>query len=581
MFKIFCMEKEISWALEFIEKSPEEAGVYLFKNDKKQYIYIGKAINIKNRLKNHYQQLKIDIKERKIFQESSNIEWFITKSDYEAFVLENELIKQFKPKYNVRLKSGSSYPMIVITDEDYPTVKISRKYGEFKGEYFGPFLPAKSARAMKDLIHKLFKIRTCDPLPKRDLVCFDYHLGLCSGPCANKISKKDYLEDVSILKAFLSGNVKNVIYKLYDKVNYYTEKMMFEKAAIVRDQIKAIENIITKQEVIGIGIDEADIFYFIGTKVYLIIVRGNTIIGKDELRISNQDFEEGSEVFIITDYYSKDTYVPKTIILNKDIQDLDNLKNWFLKQKNIDIKISLEVPISVENFVNRNISIFETDSLNRVFKSVFSFELPKRIECFDISHIDGNFTVGSCVVWENGFMNKREYRRYKVKTVEYIDDYRALREVLERRFKHYKDMSYIPLVLIDGGKGQLSQGIKIKEKLGLKDLKVFSIAKKEEIVYTDDGKEVKLFKHAELLKLFTKIRDEAHRFAITYNRKLREKEGLKSVLDSIEGIGEKRKEVLYRTYKTIDNIIKASDEELKKLGIPSSVAQRIKNYLTS
>ncbi len=575
------MEHEISWVLEFIEKAPEEPGVYLFKNEKKQYIYIGKAINIKNRLKNHYQQLKIDIKERKIFQESKNIEWIITKSDYEAFVLENELIKQFKPKYNVRLKSGSSYPMIVITDEEYPTVKISRKYGEFKGEYFGPFLPAKNARAMKELIHKIFKIRTCYPLPQRDLVCFDYHLGLCSGPCANKISKKEYLEDVNVLKSFLSGNVKNVIYKLYDKINYYTEKMMFEKAAIVRDQIKAIENIIKKQEIIGIGIDEADIFYFIGTKLYLIIVRGNTIIGKDELKINNEDFEENNEVFIITDYYSKDTYIPKNIILNKDIKDLDHLKNWFLKQKNIDIKISLEVPTTIENFVKRNIPIFETDNLNKIFKSVFSFELPKRIECFDISHIDGNFTVGSCVVWENGFMNKREYRRYKVKTVEYIDDYAALREVLTRRFKHYKDMSEPPLVLIDGGKGQLSQGIKVKEKYGLENLKVFSIAKKEEIIYTEDGKEIKLFEYPELLKLFTKIRDEAHRFAISYNRKLREKEGLKSVLDNIEGVGKKRKEVLYKTYKTIDNILKASDEELKKLGIPSYVAERIKNYLTS
>jgi Excinuclease ABC subunit C len=180
------MNEIFDWALEFINKAPEEPGVYLFKDSKKQYVYIGKAVNIKNRLKNHYQQLKVDPKERKIFKESSSIEWIITKSDYEAFVLENELIKQYKPKYNVRLKSGSSYPMLVITDEEYPTVKISRKFGEIKGEYFGPFLPARTARAMKELIHKLFKLRTCDPLPKRSLVCFDYHLGLCSGPCADK-----------------------------------------------------------------------------------------------------------------------------------------------------------------------------------------------------------------------------------------------------------------------------------------------------------------------------------------------------------------------------------------------------------
>lgn len=574
------MNKNFDWALEFINKAPEEPGVYLFKDSKKQYVYIGKAVNIKNRLKNHYQQLKVDPKERKIFKESSSIEWIITKSDYEAFVLENELIKQYKPKYNVRLKSGSSYPMLVITDEDYPTVKISRKFGEIKGEYFGPFLPARTARAMKELIHKLFKLRTCDPLPKRSLVCFDYHLGLCSGPCADKISMKEYKEDAKVAKAFLSGNVKNVIYELYDKINDYTNKLMFEKAAVIRDQIKAIEMTIKKQEVIGVGVEEADIFYFLRNRVYLIIVRGNRIVGKDELKVQNEEFEEGNEIAIITDYYSKDTYIPKTIITNKDLEDLENLKQWLLKAKNKEVEILTSLPEQVEGFIKRNINIENIENLRSEFERVFGFGLPNRVECFDISHLDGKFTVGSCVVWENGSMNKREYRRFRVRTVDYIDDFASLREVLTRRFRRYKEMDNPPeLVLIDGGKGQLSQGLAVRQELGLENLRVFSIAKKEEIIYTDDGKEVRLFENQELLKFFTKIRDEAHRFAITYNRKLREKEGLKSVLDNIEGIGEKRKEILYRTYKTLDNILKASDEELKKLGIPASVSQKIKEYL--
>jgi excinuclease ABC, C subunit len=574
------MNEIFDWALEFINKAPEEPGVYLFKDSKKQYVYIGKAVNIKNRLKNHYQQLKVDPKERKIFKESSSIEWIITKSDYEAFVLENELIKQYKPKYNVRLKSGSSYPMLVITDEEYPTVKISRKFGEIKGEYFGPFLPARTARAMKELIHKLFKLRTCDPLPKRSLVCFDYHLGLCSGPCADKISMKEYKENAKVAKAFLSGNVKNVIYELYDKINEYTNKLMFEKAAVIRDQIKAIEMTIKKQEVIGVGVEEADIFYFSSGRVYLIIVRGNRIVGKDELKVQNEEFEEGNEIVIITDYYSKDTYIPKTIITNKDLEDLENLKQWLLKAKNKEVEILTSLPEQVEGFIKRNINIENVENLKSEFERAFGFSLPNRVECFDISHLDGKFTVGSCVVWENGSMNKREYRRFRVRTVNYIDDFASLREVLTRRFRRYKEMDSPPeLVLIDGGKGQLSQGLTVRQELGLENLRVFSIAKKEEIIYTDDGKEVRLFENQELLKFFTKIRDEAHRFAITYNRKLREKEGLKSVLDNIEGIGEKRKEILYRTYKTLDNILKASDEELKKLGIPASVSQKIKEYL--
>jgi excinuclease ABC subunit C len=574
------MNEIFDWALEFINKAPEEPGVYLFKDSKKQYVYIGKAVNIKNRLKNHYQQLKVDPKERKIFKESSSIEWIITKSDYEAFVLENELIKQYKPKYNVRLKSGSSYPMLVITDEEYPTVKISRKFGEIKGEYFGPFLPTRTARAMKELIHKLFKLRTCDPLPKRSLVCFDYHLGLCSGPCADKISMKEYKEDAKVAKAFLSGNVKNVIYELYDKINDYTNKLMFEKAAVIRDQIKAIEMTIKKQEVIGVGVEEADIFYFLRNRVYLIIVRGSRIVGKDELKVQNEEFEEGNEIAIITDYYSKDTYIPKTIITNKELEDLENLKQWLLKAKNKEVEILTSLPEQVEGFIKRNINIENMENPKSEFEKVFGFSLPNRVECFDISHLDGKFTVGSCVVWENGSMNKREYRRFRVRTVNYIDDFASLREVLTRRFRRYKEMDNPPeLVLIDGGKGQLSQGLTVRQELGLENLRVFSIAKKEEIIYTDDGKEVRLFENQELLKFFTKIRDEAHRFAITYNRKLREKEGLKSVLDNIEGIGEKRKEILYRTYKTLDNILKASDEELKKLGIPTSVSQKIKEYL--
>ncbi len=568
-----------SWAENIIKNAPEKSGVYIFQNKKKEYIYIGKAKNIKKRLKNHYQQVKLDPKERKIFKESSEIKWIITKSDYEAFILENELIKQYKPKYNVRLKSGNGYPMLVITDEEYPTVKISRKFGEFKGEYFGPFLPAKTARAMKDLVHKLFKLRTCDPLPKRDIACFDYHLGLCSAPCTDKISKKDYRFDSKMAKAFLSGEAKKIIYQLYDKIEYYTGKMMFEKAAIVKDQIVALENLVRKQEILGLEIEEADIFYFIQNQVILIVVRGHRIIGKDELKLKGE-ISDNLESTVISEYYSKGNYIPDKILSNKKIFDEKNLKKWLSEIKKSDIEISYKIPDEIVNFVKRNVSFIDLGELRNIFVSVFGFELPNRIEGFDISTLQGDFNVGSCVVWENGRMNKREYRRFKVKTVKGIDDYASLREVLYRRFKKYKNSENIPeLVLIDGGKGHLTQGITVMDALKIKGLRIFSIAKKEEIIYTDDGKEIHLFDYQPLLKLFTTIRDEAHRFAVTYNRKLREKNALKDILDNIEGVGKKRKEILYRTYKTIDNILSAPEEELKKLGIPSNVSQNIKKYL--
>ncbi len=568
----------MNW-LDIIETAPEESGVYIFKGEKGKYIYIGKAKNIKKRLKNHLQQIKIDPKEKKIFEESKSLEWIITSSEYEAFVLENELIKQYKPRYNIKLKTGTGYPMIVITDDEYPTVKISRVYGEIKGRYFGPFIPARTARAMKNLIHKLFKLRTCDPLPVRDIVCFDYHLGLCSAPCVNKISKKEYKLDAKAAEAFLSGNVKSVIYELYDRIKDYTDKMMFEKAAIIRDQIKALENIAQKQEVVGLSFEEGDIFYFLEKKVFIIFVRGSRVVGKDlidfEITFSENPYQD-----IIVSYYNRGNYIPEMIFTNKKIEEKNLIENW-LYQKGKKVCIYETIPEEIERFIKRNISLSsDLSSISEEFENVFGFKLPSRIEGFDISTLQGDFNVGSCVVWEDGRMKKREYRRFRIKTVKGIDDYASIREVLFRRFKKYTEMETLPLVLIDGGKGHLKQGLIVRDALGLEDLRIFSIAKKEEIIFTDDGKKVRLYEHPDLLRLFTEIRDEAHRFAISYNRKLREKQSLKEILDNIEGVGKKRKEILYRTFKTVENIAKADIEHLKRLGIPEKVAQNIKKYLS-
>ncbi len=577
--KVVVLYKDMNDLREAINKAPDSSGVYLFKGKKGEYIYIGKAKNIKNRLKSHLNQYRIDPKEKKIIDESEKVEWILTKSDYEAFVLENELIKQYKPKYNVRLKSGSGYPMLVITDDEYPTVVISRKFGEVNGEYFGPFLPARTARAVKDLIHKLFRLRTCDPLQKRDIVCFDYHLGLCSAPCVGKISKKDYNFDVKAAKAFLSGDVKKFIYRLYDRLEGYKKKMNFEKAAVVRDQILAMENLISKQEVLGIPVDEADIFYFSETEVYLIIIRGKRIVGKENLELKEEGLEN-FEISLISNYYSKGNFIPEKVISSRYFSDYQNLKRWLSEKKGSDVKLLFEIPDQIKAFIERNMGSIDLSEMEKIFKSVFGFELPERIEGFDISTLFGDFTVGSAVVWEKGKMRKREYRRFRIKTVEGLDDYSSLRELLYRRFKRYKNMDKPPeLVLIDGGKGHLKQGIIVRDALKIENLRIFSLSKKEEVLYTDDDKKVCLYDYQPLLKLFTSIRDEAHRFALSYNRKLRERETLRDLLDRIEGVGKKRKEILYRTYKTIDRIAQASIEELKKLGIPEKVAQNIKKYL--
>jgi len=433
---------------------------------------------------------------------------------------------------------------------------------------------------MKDLIHKLFRLRTCDPLPKRDIVCFDYHLGLCSAPCVNKISKKDYNFDVKAAKAFLSGDVKKFIYRLYDRLEEYKNKLNFEKASVVRDQILAMENLISKQEVLGLPVNEADIFYFSGKDVYLIVVRGSRIVGKEFIQIKQEGIQD-FEISVISNYYIRGNFIPEVVISNRKFSDHKNLKRWLSEKKGSDVRLLFDIPDEIKGFIDRNIGSVDLSDLKEIFKRTFGFDLPERIEGFDISTLFGDFTVGSAVVWENGKMNKREYRRFKIKTVDGIDDYASLRELLFRRFRKYKEMDNPPrLVLIDGGKGHLKQGEIVRDALGIKNLRIFSLAKKEEILYTDDGKSVYLYNYQPLLKLFTTIRDEAHRFALSYNRKLRERDTLKELLDKIEGVGKKRKEILYRTYKTVDRIAQASVEELKKLGIPEKVAQNIKKYLS-
>ncbi|WP_457627187.1 helix-hairpin-helix domain-containing protein, partial [Persephonella sp.] len=342
----------------------------------------------------------------------------------------------------------------------------------------------------------------------------------------------------------------------------------------------AMENLIQKQEVMGLPFEEADIFYFAGNSVLLIVVRGFRIVGKNLLQFKQTGIGSSFNDEVITEYYSRGNYIPELVVTNLQLSEEENISRWLETKKGSTVEISYDIPPEIKNFIDRNFHLTDTTVLKAQFKEVFGFELPERIEGFDISTLQGQYTVGSCVVWQNGNMDKKEYRRFRVKTVKGVDDYAALREVLYRRFRRYKEEDIFPLVLIDGGKGQLTQGITVKDALGLDGLRVFSIAKREETVYTDDGKEINLYQYRELLKLFTKIRDEAHRFALLYNRKLREKDALREILDNIEGVGKKRKEILYRTYKTVDRIMEAPVEELKKLGIPEKVAQNIKKYLS-
>ena len=561
----------MDWA-ERISRAPEKGGVYIFKG-KNRPLYIGKANNIRKRLLQHLKLSETEPKEFAIFRDSDSVEWIITRNEFEALVLEVDLIQSHKPKYNVLHKYGGGYPMLLLTEESYPTVKIVRGT-QHRGLLYGPFLQAKKAYKVKKLIHRTFKLRTCDPMPIREEPCMDYHLGLCSAPCCGFITREEYILSVEGVKGMLSGEISEILPKLYEKIEEFSQQMLFEKCAHIRDQINALENISRGQSVSGLPYSSADFIYSIGRRIGMFLIRSGKLISKE---IYDLEREEDLEEFILGYYYAN--YVPETMIVNFEIHE--DVKLWLEKRSGGRLSITKDIHPDLMAIAEENVkdSLHE-ETLEREFKEKLGIDPPKVIEGFDISHFYGEDTVGSCVVWEKGRMNKQRYRRYRIKTVQGIDDYSALREVLSRRARRLKDREEImpDLWLIDGGKGQLSAGIKIKKLFNL-PLKVMSLAKEEETLYTEDGKEIDLTRNPLLYRVFGLIRDEAHRFALSYNKKLRSKKALEDVLSRVRGVGETRKKIIYRNFDNRYEFIRADSERLRKLGLSPKLQQEVKKYL--
>ncbi len=557
---------------EIIENSPEKPGVYIFKKGRKP-VYIGKAKNIKKRLLQHLKLSETDPKERMILKESDKVEWIITRNEYEALILEIDLIQQHKPKYNVLHKFGSGYPMLLLTEEEFPTIKVVRGT-EHEGELFGPFLQSKRAYKIKKLIHQIFKLRTCDPMPKRSEPCMDYHLGLCSAPCCGYVSKEEYSLAVEGAKAMLTGEVSEILPKLYKKIEEFSKELLFEKCAQIRDQIITLENLAKGQAVSKLPFKTADFFYREGLRVGLFLIRASKLVNKE---IYDFESEEEVEEFILGFYYSNS--IPEVILTNFEISQ--DVKRWISNRAKREVKFLNEIPEELLEIAKENLGeSLNEETLERAFKNYLGIPLPEIIEGFDISHFFGEDIVGSCVVWKRGRMSKRDYRRYRIKTVSQIDDYSALEEVLTRRAKRIVkgEVEKPNIWLIDGGKGQLNVGIKVKKLFKL-DVYVVSLAKEEEILFTEDGKEIKLKEVPELYRVFGLIRDEAHRFALTYNRRLREKRYVEDILSKVKGIGEEKKKIIYRNFETLYDLISADDKELRKLGLSPSLKQEVKKYI--
>ncbi|ADU97146.1 excinuclease ABC, C subunit [Thermovibrio ammonificans HB-1] len=573
---------------EKLKEVPELPGVYLFKDSAGKVLYVGKSKNLRERLSTHLNATDPNDKSYRIVRASADFDYIVVRNEREALALEAELIKEHLPPFNVLLKDGKSYPYLVVTDEEFPTVKVVRRSFSGGGERFGPFVPPKSAYNLRELLTRLFRLRSCKELKKRDKPCLQYHIERCTAPCAGLVSKKEYRKQVERALRFLKGDVKGLISELHSEIEEAAEKLEFERAARLRDQLIAVKAVFEKSAPLFEEFKECDIFYleergelFTGVKL---TVRGGIIYGKESFHLDPVDpWDEGllSSVFSLgvekldvntvgtmwlKAYYGEEG-VPAGVKLLANFKPLGDYEVHPIPEELL--------PLLRRNrrAVSYSLSLKE---LEREFEEVFGEPLPLRVECFDISTLQGEATVASCVVWEKGQFKKDEYRRFKVKSVSGVDDYASMEEVLTRRFRRIKrgEVKEPDLVIVDGGIGQLNVALKVRDTFGL-GFRVFSIAKREEVVYTDLGEVVETKRFPHLFRFFTSIRDEAHRFALSYNRKLRTDKMLHSFLSSVKGIGPKRRALIEKLYPDLSELAAVSPSELAKLGIPLKVAREV------
>ena len=600
------MNDELQKRLDSLPVSP---GVYLYTNLQGKIIYVGKARSLRSRVRSYFQESRpLDLKTEKLISEIVNLEFIVTDNEVEALILESSLVKKNQPRYNVHLKDDKSFPYLKLTvNEPYPRIFITRRIKKDGALYFGPFLPASYARQTIKLVNNYFKLRTCNididgTLPRP---CLDYQMKRCLGPCvAGLCGKEEYERAVEDVKLLLSGRTEELTRELERRMNEASENLYYEAAAIYRDWIKMIQDISERQKMILSGGEDADLFGYCqeGGRAALAVfaMRGGRIVGRREFYWDELPTTNANEFFTSTlqQYYLQDSFTPKEILIPEDIEDAEVLETWLTERKGS--RVHLRSPkrglkAGLLDLVMRNARM-SFEARFRILKpareqalyplqQILGLEaLPRRIETFDISHIQGSDTVASMVVCEDGEMKKKDYRKFLVESVKGPDDFAALREVVHRRYESIleeEDEKLPDLVLIDGGKGQLSAAVAALEDLGLENQAVAAIAKKEELLFVKGREDpIALPKDSPILHLIQTMRDEAHRFAVSYHRKRREMRDLTSELDDIPGIGEIRKMVLLRNFGSFEKVRQASYEDLAPFVGPKA-ASRILEYFTA
>ena len=569
---------------------PDNPGVYLMKNSKNQIIYVGKAKILKNRVRQYFQNNKNHSpKVRAMVKNIADFEFIITSSEIEALILECNLIKKFQPRYNILLKDDKNYPFLKLTvNEDFPRIFITRKKLDDGAKYFGPFTNSSALKETLNLLQKIFPLRTCKNFHKRP--CLEYHIHHCLAPCANLISKEIYAELVKSAEKFLEGKTSEIIKNLTEKMNLAAENLNFELAAKFRDILLSVKKISEKQkivtdsgnlDVIGISRLNEEIC------VQIFFVREGKVIGRENFMIKGAAEEENSQILVefIKQYYNFAEISSDEILLPVEIfdEDVKILEEWLkveincpkrgIKRELVEMAVENAEKYLKEKFLINEKKLLGVEELQKSLKLAI---MPRKMECFDISHFQGSETVASMVRFENGAPAKKMYRRYKIHSTEgKPDDFLSMREVVSRRYKNLENLP--DLIIIDGGKGQLNSALEVIRELKI-EIPVISLAKEFELVFEENSSEpIKL--EGQALFLMQRIRDEAHRFAITYHRKLRRKRNLESELDKIAGIGVKRREELLKTFGSVENIKNATLEEILKLpSMNRNSAESLINY---
>ena len=578
-----------AYILEKVSHLPTTPGVYLWRDKYQRIIYVGKAINLRNRVRSYVQQdVNRSVKVTAMMRRAWDVETIQTKTEMEALILEATLIKEHHPKYNIMLRDDKTYPYVKITvQEDFPRLFMTRRLERDGAKYFGPFTDVTAVHHVLRILRSYYPLRTCKSM-KVERPCLQYHMHYCEGPCMNYVTVESYRRYIDDIVALFEGKQVQVIQEITSKMEQASEDLEFELAAKYRDDLLSIQKVQEKQrmvtqrgdmDVLGMAIDGPM------ACIQLFFIRSGRLLGRENYFVQHEgDSPELVMTEFIKQYYGGSTFIPKELLLPMDSADRELFSEWFTSMKGQQVEVSVPqrgykkdlIKMAEENAQNflaerRRQWQYTIDKAGGAVKKLAEVldlpRLPERMECYDISHMQGAETVASMVVFEGGKPAKREYRRFKLKTVQgKPDDFASMAEIMERRYGNEKDWPIPDLIIIDGGKGQLNAALPVIRAMGVTDVPVISLAKRiEEVFVEGESESIILEHHTPELQLLQQIRDEAHRFAITYHRRLRGKRNLESVLDHIEGIGPKRRKALYKHFGNLDAMRVAELEELESV----------------